>query len=204
MTVKILERVEDLSYSLEKNLSTNSTFTTSDNSSIDNPNQLKLPERIEDLLYSLEKNLSINGTFTTSDNSSIDNIDKGLAKPYIQSWYSKSMSQLKTLELLSKNWKNDEMLPPNRHAFYWASEALEILREINFPCDRIAASIEGGICIAFLSPNNKNKYADIEFFNNSEILAATTDRISNPKIWKVSFGNMRKSLKEIRRFINAN
>lgn len=165
-----------------------------------NPTKLTL-ERVEYSLSSQEKILSRN--YTKYITSGKYNIDSSLPKPYIRGWYSESMSQLRDLEILSKNWKDDEILPPNRVAFYWATEALEVLRKIDFPCNRIAVSIDEGICIAFLSKKNKDKYADIEFFNSGEILAVTTDRISKPRIWEVSIGNIDKSLKEIRRFIDA-
>ena len=165
-----------------------------------NPTKLTL-ERVEYSLSSQKKIFPRSRTeYITSGKYNIDN---SLPKPYIRSWYSKNMAQLRDLETLSKKWKDDEILPPNQVAFYCATEALEVLRKIDFPCDRIAASVDEGICIAFLSKKNKDKYADIEFFNNGEILAVTTDRVSNPRIWEVSIGSIHKALKEIHEFIDA-
>jgi hypothetical protein len=163
--------------------------------------ELKSAEKVEKTVNTQKRILA--RSHTRYITSSSYNIDDSLSRPYIQSWYSKKMLQLKYIETLSNDWKDDEILPPNRKAFYWASEALEVLRKMDFPCDRIAASVDEGICIAFLSKKNKDKYADIEFFNNGEILAATTDRISKPRIWEVSIGNIRKALEEIREFIDA-
>ncbi len=115
-----------------------------------------------------------------------------------KSWY-----EIKILELkkLSQNWQDTEVNPPNNISLYWASEALEVLRKIDFPCDRIAASVDEGVCISFVSKKNKNKYADIEFFNNSEIIAAKSDRVLPPKIWEISVGEIENTLEEIREYI---
>jgi len=118
----------------------------------------------------------------------------------IKNWYSQKMSELNKL---SKNWKDPEIEPPNNLSIYWASESLEILRKLDFPCDRIAASVDEGVCISFLSKKYQNRYADIEFFNNSEILAAKSDRVSTPKIWQISTRDISKTLKEIREYIES-
>lgn len=165
-----------------------------------NPTKLTL-ERVEYLSPSQEKILARSSTkYITSGKY---NIDSSLPKPYVRGWYSKSMSQLRDLEIFSKNWKDDDILHPNAFAFYWASEALEVLRKIDLPCEQIEASIDEGICISFLSKKNKDKYADIEFFNNEEILAGKTDRFSTTKIWKVSTRDIGRALKEIKEFIDA-
>jgi|688.fasta_scaffold189567_3 hypothetical protein len=120
--------------------------------------------------------------------------------PKVKSWYSQKLLQLNKI---TKNWRDSEVAPPNNWALYWASTTLEILREIDFPCERIAESIDEGVCISFISLKNKNKYADIEFFNNGEILAAKSDRVSEPKIWQVSVSNseISKTLRQIREYI---
>jgi len=115
-------------------------------------------------------------------------------------WYSQKKLHL---EGLIKNWQDPEINCPNKWSIDWASEALEILRKIDFPCDRIAASVDEGVCISFISKKNKNKYADIEFFNNHEILAAKSDQVSRPKIWQISVDEISETLEEIREYIEV-
>ncbi len=118
----------------------------------------------------------------------------------IKNWYSQKMSELNKL---AENWKDLEIEPPNNLSIYWASECLEYLRKLTFPCDRIAASVDEGVCISFLSKKYQNRYADIEFFNNGEILAAKSDRVSTPEIWQISTRDILKTLKEIREYIES-
>jgi hypothetical protein len=113
-------------------------------------------------------------------------------------WYQQKMSELKSL---TADFRDSEINPPNSWSLYWASETLEILRVNEFPCDRIAASVDEGICISFLSKKNKDRYADIEFFNNREILAAKSDRSSKPKIWAVSIDQIEETLVDLREYI---
>jgi hypothetical protein len=114
-------------------------------------------------------------------------------------WYHQKMSELKTI---NRDFRDSEINPPNNWSIYWASETLEILRMNQFPCDRIAASVDEGICISFLSKKNKDRYADIEFFNNREILAAKSDRSSKPKVWAVSIDQIEETIVDLREYIS--
>lgn len=72
--------------------------------------------------------------------------------------------------------------PPNNTALNWASKTLEILSKTGLSPTRITPSVENGIGISFISDN---RYADIECFNEGDILAVTSDGQGNPEVWEV-------------------
>ena len=98
-------------------------------------------------------------------------------------WFEESRTKLSRLGGLDTGWDGFKAEPPSREALKQAGCVLRILHDIEFRPDRIDASAEGGITFAFLAGN---RYADIECFNSGEILAVTSDRISEPTVWEVT------------------
>ncbi len=62
----------------------------------------------------------------------------------------------------------------------------------------IDPSSDEGICISF---RRQNRYADIECFNNGEILAATKVDGEDPTIWELSPENIEETIAKINLFI---
>ena len=56
--------------------------------------------------------------------------------------------------------------------------------------------------LIFTSKVNKDKYADIEFFNNGEILMGKTNRIDIPEIRDIAKGNIYDVIKELVEYMN--
>lgn len=97
-------------------------------------------------------------------------------------WFLEYTEKLTELSHLPIDWDSYGAEPPNNLALDWASQILEILSEIGFSPARITPSVENGVGISFISDN---KYADIECFNEGDILAVTSDGQGNPEVWEV-------------------
>jgi len=72
--------------------------------------------------------------------------------------------------------------PPNNIALNWTREILKILFKMGFPPTRITPSVENGVGISFIC---EHKYADIECFNEGDILAVISDGKGIPEVWEV-------------------
>jgi hypothetical protein len=127
--------------------------------------------------------------------------DKGsIPKNGKDTWFIKYVSILEQLRKLPDNWDSYGAEPPNLMALYWSKTVLELLLEINFPPNKITASVENGVGISFIQGE---KYADIECFNTGEILAVTSDKQGNPNVWQVDdkLDSIKSALEKIHVFI---
>jgi len=115
-------------------------------------------------------------------------------------WFLNYISTLEQLRKLPENWDSYGAEPPNLTALYWSKTVLELLLEINFPPNKITASVENGVGISFIQGE---KYADIECFNTGEILAVTSDKQGNPNVWQVDdkLDSIKSALEKIYVFI---
>ena len=98
-------------------------------------------------------------------------------------WVNEKEEEIKRLMLLTKGWNSYDADPPNTIA---RDNLIKVLNELgaqNFLEGRVTPSAEGGLAIVF---NNENKYADIECFNNGEILAIVSDLPNRSIVWAVS------------------
>jgi hypothetical protein len=114
--------------------------------------------------------------------------------------------KLTKLSTLEHNWDSYGAEPPNEFALQWASITLDILEELGREPNALVPSVENGIGICFI---NGDKFADIEFFNEGEILATTFQKKlsldnlsldnSNPNIWEVGINtdSIRETLEVI-------
>lgn len=103
---------------------------------------------------------------------------------------------------LPPDWDSYGTKPPNSKAIERARHVLKLLfsEDLN-PIDVIPSG-EEGIGIAFVSGD---KYADIEFLNNGNILAATSDDSDAIDVWALSFtdDHLTDTLERIRNHLKA-
>lgn len=101
---------------------------------------------------------------------------------------------------LDDDWKGNGAEAPTDTAVVLAASALMALSAISLVPDRIEASVEGGIALAFF---RGAKYADFECFNSGEILASTSDRVAPPRVWRAQPHELAAAAADIRRFLDA-
>lgn len=72
----------------------------------------------------------------------------------------------------------EDKIKPNKFAKSMANKIVKVCEEEGIHPDKVAPSLEGSIAVCFV---NENRYADIEIFNNGEILsvASTGDGLPN-------------------------
>jgi hypothetical protein len=97
-------------------------------------------------------------------------------------WITECYEKLKQLSNLPANWDSYNAEPPNNIALNWTREILKILFKMGFPPTRITPSVENGVGISFIC---EHKYADIECFNEGDILAVISDGKGIPEVWEV-------------------
>lgn len=97
-------------------------------------------------------------------------------------WVAEFSEKLNEMSCLKANWDSYGAEPPNEVALDWARKTLEILSQKEFSPTQITPSVENGIGISFI---HNNKYADIECFNEGEILAVISDGQGDVKVWEV-------------------
>jgi len=114
--------------------------------------------------------------------------------------------KLTKLSTLEHNWDSYGAEPPNEFALQWADITLGILEELGREPNALVPSVENGIGICFI---NGDKFADIEFFNEGEILAIVFQKKlsldnSNPNIWEVGINtdSIKETLEVIHKFIS--
>jgi hypothetical protein len=81
-----------------------------------------------------------------------------------------------------QNERSADEAAPSRFAIEWGARILSQLRDIEFLPDRLVTSAEGGIALCFI---RDAKYADIEVLNSKEIVAVTSNRKDQPRVWTV-------------------
>jgi hypothetical protein len=103
---------------------------------------------------------------------------------------------------LKNNWDGYGAHVPNETARAAATAVLDCLFARAVEPARIVPTAEGGIGLSFSGKNRR--YADIECFNSGEILAVTSDRISEPTVWAVDVeASLDETVERILTFIRA-
>jgi Ser/Thr protein kinase RdoA (MazF antagonist) len=104
---------------------------------------------------------------------------------------------------LEPGWDSYEAAPPSETAILHARRLLEHLQEQEgLPPAQIAASAEGGVVVAF---SRGPKYADIECFNDGEILAMISLPPEEPTVWSLEgleTGSLHATFERIAAFLN--
>lgn len=114
-------------------------------------------------------------------------------------WFAQSKSKVDDMRTLEHGWDGYQADPPSTATIEKARMFLQALYRMNLKPNRIAASAEGGITLAFYS---LNKYSDVEILNSGEVLAVTSSSDGNPKVWEVeSDEQIKATLGKIRDYI---
>jgi hypothetical protein len=99
-----------------------------------------------------------------------------------QDRFAEALIELKKAAGLPNGWDSYGAEAPAPASVSIAGHILSILQHSNVPPSRVAASAEGGVGICFVEGE---KYADIEVFNDEEILATTYRGDSGSSIWEL-------------------
>ena len=114
------------------------------------------------------------------------------------------LAKLARMGNLHRGWDGYDAEAPNEIAIRHARKVLRFLGEREGTAQvRIEPSAEGGVTI-ILSPDG-SRYADIECFNDGEILALTSERGSDPTIWRVEAEpeSLRVTTEKLAAFLNG-
>lgn len=97
--------------------------------------------------------------------------------------FSEAGTQIHALARLGPNWDSYGAEPPNETARNTAERVLGLLRRMSVPPARVVASAEGGVGICFV---HEDRYADLECFNDGEIVAVSYRGTDEPDVWDVT------------------
>lgn len=112
----------------------------------------------------------------------------------LRSRFDQLEQKLKDMAKLLPNWNSYGAEPPVGEARARAAEVLILLQRLSFPPTNIVPSSEGGVSIYFL---RGDRYADIEFLNNGEMLAVTYVGTSEPDVWPFEPGNVEATVDRV-------
>lgn len=115
-------------------------------------------------------------------------------------WVRQELERIDGFGSLARGWDSYSAEPPNRTARVWAREAINILDSMEFPPDRVAPSVDGGIALTW---SREGKYANIEVFNSGEVITAKRDGDGNPVLTEVPTDKIEAGLRAIRDYLNA-
>jgi hypothetical protein len=104
---------------------------------------------------------------------------------------------------LRQGWDSYHAEPPSAKAIENARHVLHVLwsSEAALPVRQISPSVEGGVAIVFTGRGQR--YADIECFNNGDILAITSDGTTEPSVWSLNEGgSIRRAVEKLNAFFN--
>lgn len=110
--------------------------------------------------------------------------------------------KLESFRALQRGWDSYNAEPPSDLAINNARRILHLVWSQSVPVPvRLSPSVEGGVGVVFTSA--KGKYADLECFNDGEILAVTTEGAGEPIVWSVGEGggNLMSTLEKIKSFL---
>lgn len=140
-----------------------------------------------------------NPLLTTVDSSPLAFPITSLKAGTTSAWFAAGLSKIDGMQNLRRGWDGYQAEPPNASTIEQARFVLQMLYRMNFEPNRIAASAEGGIAIAFYTAD---RYGDVEMLNSGEVLAITSIGDGNPNAWKVE-GNsqVKEALGKIRDYI---
>jgi len=114
-------------------------------------------------------------------------------------------ARLEAFRSLRQGWDSYDAEPPSDAAIDNARRILLVLwsSEIAPPLRQISPSVEGGVAVVFTGRDKK--YADIECFNNGDIMAITSDGTTEPSVWSINKegGSIRQAIEKLNAFFNG-
>ena len=109
-------------------------------------------------------------------------------------------AQLERCKEMESGWDSYDAEPPSEKAINFAGTILDALKKVDFLPSCVCPSVEGGVGIAFV---DGDAYADIECFNDGEILAALTAKSKSPTIIEIDWENLDSTINMIRKFLQS-
>lgn len=124
---------------------------------------------------------------------------------YADSERAEQLAKLHAFRSLQRGWDSYDAEPPSELATTNATRVLHVIWSIGLasPIKAIVPSVEGGISIVFSASGQK--YADIECFNDGEILALTSEGVDEPSVWSLNggAGSLRRAIEKVSAFLNG-
>jgi hypothetical protein len=120
-----------------------------------------------------------------------------------QAQMEQQFSRLEEFRRLEPGWDSYDAPAPSERAVAYARRILRFIWDHDLPlAPSVSPTADGGILLVFSS---EPRYADIECFNNGEILALTSEGEGAPSIWPIDTeaDNLTIALEQIRAFING-
>ena len=115
-------------------------------------------------------------------------------------WFQDALRALEAMKDLPEDWDASGAEPPNEIAIRNSRMILAELDKANVKPSFVEPSTDDAVCIGFWAGN---RYADIECFNNGEILAMIHERgNSEPEIWDYDPKYYTPTMERIQRFLN--
>jgi hypothetical protein len=110
--------------------------------------------------------------------------------------------ELDGLRKLRVDWDSYGAEPPNALAVSALRRILLQVSQAGLEPTKIAPSAEGGAAVCFV---HEDKYADVECFNNGDVLAVTSEEGRDLEVWEVSEESaaVERTLEKIRAHIRA-
>lgn len=123
--------------------------------------------------------------------------------PALDREHEEQLARLESFRGLQRGWDSYDAEPPNAMAIDNAKRILRVLWEGDIEVRmRLSPSVEGGVAVVF---NGSDKYADLECFNDGEILAITSEGSAEPSVWSVGAdaASLRDAVVKIIAFVNG-
>lgn len=94
------------------------------------------------------------------------------------------LSALEAMAGLKPDWDSYGADPPSRQAIDAAKSAL-LGAEETIPVNHVCPSASNGVALCWFSNNPEKRHADVEFFNNGDVIACTYGETDEPMVWEV-------------------
>ena len=113
--------------------------------------------------------------------------------------HAAQLERLNSFRKLKRGWDSYDAEPPGEMAITNARHVLGVLWSVGLASSirAVSPSAEGGVGIVFAGSDQK--YADIECFNDGEILAITSEGTTEPSVWPLNGeeGTLRRAIETI-------
>lgn len=116
---------------------------------------------------------------------------------------AEQIARLDAFRGLAPGWDSYDAPPPNETALRNGRTVLRFVHEQEeVPSVHVAPSAEGGVLLVFSAAGPK--YADIECYNDGEILAILSEPSSEPTIWRLTLEeeHLQTALERIAAFLD--
>lgn len=110
------------------------------------------------------------------------------------------ISKIDDMARLEKNWDSYDADPPSEECRNKAKAAVTVAQLLDIYPKHVCPSAQGGIGLCWFGPE---RYADIEYLNDGEVLAVTSLQKNRDgiEVWEVT--DLPETLERIRKFINT-